>query len=71
MSKSCSGVLEEYIKCVEVSGCVSAAGRAVKDCARDPAAVPECAKYREARARARQRLAARALPLARAAAAHL
>ena len=52
MSKSCSGVLEEYIKCVEASGCVSASGRAVKDCARDSAAVPECAKYREARARA-------------------
>jgi hypothetical protein len=51
MSKSCSGVLEEYIKCVEASGCVSASGRAVKDCARDSAAVPECAKYREARAR--------------------
>jgi len=64
MSKSCSGVLEEYVKCVEASGCVSTSGRAVKDCARDSAAVPECAKYREARARnaasPRQGLRARA-----------
>jgi hypothetical protein len=63
MSKSCSGLLDAFVACVERSACVAAAGRGVKECAADAAAAPECTQAREVRAppeRRRARARARA-----------
>ncbi len=45
MSKSCQGLLQEYVKCVRESDCVKVEGRDVRACAREAAA---CAGLRHA-----------------------
>ncbi len=50
MSKSCEGLLNDYVACLERSACVATEGRAVKACAADATAAPECKAVREVRA---------------------
>lgn len=48
MSKSCSGMLEEYIACVEESKCVKVEGKSLSECCKaDSDSVPECKQRRE------------------------
>lgn len=41
MSTSCSGLLDQLVRCVANSECVSRQGRSIKDCIQDAKGVPE------------------------------
>lgn len=41
MSKSCTGLLDQLVRCVAESDCVKREGRTIKDCIKDEKGVPE------------------------------
>lgn len=41
MSKSCSGLLDELVRCVAESDCVKKEGRSIKDCIKSEEGVPK------------------------------